>query len=433
MAIELKKSFEILGPNLIQNGGFEIDDPPLNWVKVNGSGIISRSDLQFYSGSYSCKIILDASGSYEGVKQTINGLTIGKRYKFSVRVRGEDLPTSGNFLLDVPGIVGMSALPITNGNWGFLSFSGIATLTSHIPEVYIYPPGSVDILYAGKTGYFDEFLVQEITIVYPSIKNRFSKIGREIPISLWSGKSNPLIDSRRFPVTALMSGVALYSHLIAWYWNDEGAGNIVYNMTPVNPLLGGGALPDLDVLNPTKYWEDVGFGNCFNDDDDIIKSYALKEFPNRPLYSQCSLGQFIKRVRVYHISFQFDLFLSDLIEENYLQTGIITNIPDITNEIENTLENFNEFINTQDEWIFQFIDESGYLNIAHADGTLETFSDPLTLQTFLMEKVILNPWPSTQISIGDVFIFNNILLTTAQWGAIYDLCRNRYGMAERTW
>jgi len=269
-------------------------------------------------------------------------------------------------------------------------------------------------------------------IKIPSIKNKFSKLSfAKLPV-LWSGKSNPLIASRYDDVKALMSGVALYSHLIAWYWNDEGAGNIVYNMTPVNPLLGGGALPDLDVIDSTDYWLEAGFGNCI--DDGINTSYLQKEFPARNLYSNCSVGQFIKRTGIYSESFQFEIDLSDLEEENELKIGIITNDLIINNRIENNLADFNEFINIQDEWIFQFIDESGYLNIAHTDGTLETFSDSITLVNFLMEKLFLGSKSiPTKVSIGDIFIFNNISLTTAQWGSIYDLCRNRYGMEERTW
>ena len=277
-------------------------------------------------------------------------------------------------------------------------------------------------------------------IKQPSIKNKFSKLST-IYYPLWpSGSSihnQALLAQRRqalFNPLSYLYGSLHFEYLIGWYWNDEGRGNVVQNMC-INGNLGGGKLPHLEIVNPDLFWKEEGFGNT--EESDNGECQATKTFLARELSENCSIGQFIKRTLPYDDGFFIaGLSINDLNEDNNLEFGLAASPANnrIENYIENTLDHYEEEENLIDEWYFQFIDESGYLNIASSDGSLFTLGDHLTLETFDMERVLIGKVSTpSNVVVGDTLIFNNRLLTTAEWGKWYDFLKDRYEMSDRTW
>jgi len=436
MAIELKQTYTVLSSEKILNGGFSIDTT--FWAFVNctiasiAGGVIGNCleitrviNIPQYAG----QIILT---------------TLGKTYRWGVWVKSGTSGDEAFELLLWDGVAARSLLTgISSPIWTYYELDFIPT---QISGEFQLRKNSV----TPGTMLFDECSVKEVITIYPNMKNKFSKLSKTKIWSLFNQYKNFQPSALWSARNAIISpSNSIWDYLIGWYWNAEGSGDIVYNMAPGNGVLGGGLLPNLDVINSGAYWSESGFAHSEWTDDILPPiSYAKKSFLERPFSDIACLGMFVKRTEIWNDlgNEGFGLHLRDnLFSDNPiyiyfgnefnnfilgLQWDTVDNMPDMLTPILN-------------DWYFIFLDDTDFLKIACSDGTLYTSPNNLNWCIIIeIIQLILGARSSPKIddyitgfggSFGDVLLFNNIRLSQELWGTIYDVCASRYGMAVRTW
>lgn len=158
-----KGSFDggtLVNANLITNGTMEADS---NWTDVNTPTTNERSTEQVYKGTYSRKIVSDAS--WEGIKSDVFTTTTGKIYSFTYVTYPVTTDFSYGFCVEGDG-VGAQGIglvdPTANGvnNWnpaGPFYYMEVTGGASARCEMTAYNKGAV-------TFYNDDVRVQEIDI-----------------------------------------------------------------------------------------------------------------------------------------------------------------------------------------------------------------------------------------------------------------------------
>src|SRR4030042_990788 len=268
-----------------------------------------------------------------------------------------------------------------------------------------------------------------------NIKNKFSCSS--------SSSINPeiewlkLYDSSLIPERKIFYETLLYrSYLIGWYWNDRGIGPIIHNMA-LEGISGGGLLPHLNIIEGENlFWEEWGIDNQFGclktDGTDLI---TIQKEIDRNL--NVCIGMFFKPNNFINLGFSSILFYFENIELNPTGFFLAQNESELYNhesvEIDKSQIRQNGILN----WFFIFQEKNGITKLALSDGTIlnligETFTYPLIrFINIIMMGNNIEESSYNSISIGDILIFNNKVLTQENWGKWYDSLRSRYGMVER--
>jgi len=226
------------------------------------------------------------------------------------------------------------------------------------------------------------------------------------------------------------------NYLIGWYKFNEGSGLIVNNYA-MGGSLGGGLLPNLDVLGDTDiFWNTelgVGYSQAPIPYDGPSICWAAKEFASRPtnlisygfFYKRTAnielggiLGVFIAVEGVEETSFTVDndIFLG--YQDDFDGTAMLDNIPNV--------------------WGFFFIDDSWIPKRVNPDGTLSLFDSNIIHEEFNINRLSigsdydLDYYYGSGGAFGDVIIYNNYCPSLTEWAEWYDLLRFRYGMAARS-
>jgi len=429
MAIELKQTYTVLSSEKILNGGFSIDTT--FWVFVNCT-------IASIAGGFigNCLEITRVIGIPQYAGQIIL-TTLGKTYRWGVWVKSGTSGDEAFELLLWDGTAARSLLTgISSPIWTYYEVDFIPTQTSgefQLRKNSITP----------GTMLFDECSVKEVITIYPNMKNKFSKLSKTKIWSLFNQYKN-------FQPSALWGARSLlinpsdsiWNYLIGWFWNAEGSGNIVYNMTPGNGLLGGGLLPNLNVINLGDYWAISGYGySPYSDFPNLAIAYSFCDFIPRLISQNACFGMFINRQVVYNaFSTHYGIhFYKDGISDISLYIARYA-VDYLYKMFWNTYAN-SVITNPLNEWFFLFNDDTNTPKLAKADGTIYTFIETISPADKTIKKLILGAFfvtPQFQSGsgalLGDAFLFNNIRLSQSQWGSyIYDLCRSRYGMAARSW
>jgi hypothetical protein len=128
-----------------------------NWSDYGTPLSNTRSDTYSHGGTYSRFIVFTAQDYAAGIYQTLQNLTIGKKYRVSAWVRGNTL-SGGQFRLLLGTEPAVFTKNVSNGNWVELRGTKVATATSL--DVVIYIPASCGN--SQKSYYIDDVSVTEI-------------------------------------------------------------------------------------------------------------------------------------------------------------------------------------------------------------------------------------------------------------------------------
>jgi hypothetical protein len=185
-----------LGPELVTNGGMEDGNPPTGWT-LYGNGSHAQSSAQAHGGTYSDLVTMSTPDVTDGgIEKWFYGLTIGKNYRATAWVRGEDLIDS-SFRLEFPG---SNNVPVSNGNWVQLEYSVEATTTSVRLRICVMSSDSN----IGKKFYIDDASIREI-----SVDNRadlFSSSNYSMALALSESESATFISAFNLQIGAFSAG-----------------------------------------------------------------------------------------------------------------------------------------------------------------------------------------------------------------------------------
>ena len=239
-------------------------------------------------------------------------------------------------------------------------------------------------------------------------------------------------------------GFPYYGVLLGWYKFNEGSGLIAHNYAP-DGSLGGGAFPDLDVINGSgDFWTALtGFGSV---QLATTLSFARKQLSapitfNGSLYS--CVGGFFRR--------KLDPTIGGDLLEIHVDDGGGSGFGIVVEGNESIfrfggaayggISNY-EFENQK--WYFYFLTNPGYGYIVKPDGTLKITTGypannntPYDINYLHVGVRYTNNMSDTgyygvQGSFGDIIIYNFISLTLNEWARWYDMLRSRYNMAARS-
>jgi len=289
------------------------------------------------------------------------------------------------------------------------------------------------------------FFVDGITVVLTATPDA------GMSFSAWSGDGTGLVTrsvlmNGNKVVNAEFSSVPLNDYLIGWYKNDDGSGLFVKNYA-TNGVLGGGLLPDLDVIGDLDiFWNtEPGFGYSPYPSPYV---YAKKDFSSRSFGNKYGIGIFAKKIENNDTCPTLSLntldgskiFMDISGSETIGEDSVFQELTD--SRIEESKLN---------HWYFFFMDDTNFFKVVKEDGTLliaPTSLDNKNLfsiisiglgMTFTNDEGILVPAEGLGGAIGDAIIYNNkdIPISTSgygynPWTWWYDLLKSRYGMAARS-
>ena len=234
-------------------------------------------------------------------------------------------------------------------------------------------------------------------------------------------------------------------YLIAWYKNNEGSGLIVNNYA-IDGSLGGGLLPNLDIIgDQSVFWNTLaGFGySPFWDSGENPYAYARAAI-ERSIGDKYGIGVFANKMEDFS-SCIFELLTTE--EAGAWEILISIYSEEVAEFADNESSNvINE--GSLNHWYFLFIDDTNLFKLVKDDGTLLTSSDPVltkSLSSFIWISLGMQmntegtPALGFGGAIGDCIIYNNrdIPISTPgtgykPWAQWYDELRSRYGMAARS-
>lgn len=264
-----------------------------------------------------------------------------------------------------------------------------------------------------------------------------------------AGTCSTLIDGNK-TVDASFDIAPVKTNLIGWYKFNEGSGNIVINYA-TDGSSGGGLFPNLTVSNRgiADFWTFlVGFGSTQSLVGANI-SYAKAD-----LGATRNFGGLVNGFAAYGIFYKRKLASNDIGGAVCSLFNVNADVPGTGTEIESSYNIFVanksrdgydwagagvpiDHVDTRGRWIFEFVDNSGKVNVILDDGTRLTSGVGLNMNAvinlqWLHSGVRFDNNYSCQGSYGDWIIYNFTRLTVAQWAIFYDNLRTRYGMAARS-
>ncbi len=248
----------------------------------------------------------------------------------------------------------------------------------------------------------------------------------------------------KFSGIASPSSILFPDFLVAWYKNDEGAGNTVFNNAPSHKW------PDLTIENAVDYWGlDSGFAATNEAVPHITKAKWELEGSDKTSGGG-SFGGFFKirspslgkNQGIFQAHSEIDLNLGNRLLELYASDF---NPPLQYAMIRNMNPNNQSFISMTsylDKWRFVFLYQklngNAEVGLVLDDGTIQisnndfAFTEGLniikSIGIFHFQLLGTN---TSRVSAGDIFVWRQFALNLNQFGLIYDFFKLRYGMSLR--
>jgi hypothetical protein len=238
-----------------------------------------------------------------------------------------------------------------------------------------------------------------------------------------------------------------WQYCIGWYKCDEGSGALLINSAPVGVA---NRLPNLDVYNAGTFWTAYsGFGTGGTN------QYAYKNDTARTIYNNQTKMCF-SRITGSGSTYNY-LYRSDYAYQGGWQHIAHSNYGSgsrvdfaMANATSGVVSTFNQFLydNVVNTWRFQFnyvaADGKQKMGVVNPDGTLtigsttstDVSSVPTSSHThffaFRAWDGSNTRWGQFAGQMGDIIVYNSVLLSITEAAIWYDALRSKYSMAARS-
>ena len=260
-----------------------------------------------------------------------------------------------------------------------------------------------------------------------------------------SQSHSTLIESKRSrlhsPLVAEWTPPLAGAGLLGWYKFDEGSGSVAYNSATMV-----GKLPDMTVLNGRgDFWTAYsGFGAVNERGTVTPATYAYFDLGTGITFNQYGAchGMFFRLISGLNWKgyFRADSYSMYTTAFGYIGGQYIWSAD--SNDASAKRDQYNldgvggigNYDLTVSQWYFGFHSSDYGFCVVKANGTIGVYSISGSPVTTTLRAVYAGGGTSYSFggAFGDLFIYNNVILTRAQWANIYDNRRYRSGMSARS-